>query len=120
MISPSNDSFTPQGENATFTCTEIVPLFSSFIVTGDREHLDTTDQDEKMALENKDIFVNEIDDTIVLTVLATLQNNGTLIKCRETNPQSGQSAVFTDEPTLIVIGTHKDSVSMHAILLLCL
>ena len=49
------------------------------------------------------IFVVLYDDVITLTVLATEENNGTMVQCRDFT--FGLPAEFTESLTLIVIGT---------------
>lgn len=105
-INPTS-SYTPLGSNASFTC-QTAPadsvLHISWIVSppsGGR--FDTVLPEERNELENRGIYLLKLGDRqLNLMVLASLENNGTSVSCREF--QFPFQPSFSDSANLTVIG----------------
>ena len=105
------DVFTPFGTNATFTCEidedpdDIDSLawilnFEDAIDTNVVVDIDSTDE-EFANLGKRGIYMSSSGMLISLTVLATIENNGTRIKCKE---MIFPFSDFSDQATLTVTG----------------
>ena len=107
-VSPINSVF-PIGSEAVFTCvtSDATTYYSSWIVNSPDGPFDT--YDEATLLQSKGIFLEKNNTHLVLSVLASLENNGTSFYCREIHVDG---PLFSDEIILIAIGIY----CMHIIL----
>ena len=98
-ITVDND-LTPLGRNATYTCTGGTNIDFIPDVPG-LGPKDTVTLDDRELLEARGIIYESTDSGAMLTVLATAENNGTVVSCRMTsffNPE------FSGDRTFMVIG----------------
>lgn len=101
----------PLGDNATFWCqtTLFDSTFTSWIVSLPFSEVlyDTTVPGDVTDLERKGIFAESIDRTTNITVLASLNNNGTRFQCRQL--ELNLLPVFSEIASLTVIGMSNKS-----------
>ena len=91
----------PLRENITFTCTGFESILFSFLVrTNDRVFTSLTQRDVEL-LREREIFTEVRSGS--LTVVATEENNGTIVQCRDA---ASDPPLLSNNSTVTVIGKY--------------
>lgn len=99
----SDNQLVPLNTNATFHCTDVMHTFQTFLVAFvDEAILDASIGAEVDLLAERNVFVDSTG--LNLFVLATEENNGTMIQCRDASLLG--MIDFSERLTLTVIGMH--------------
>ena len=103
-INSDNYQLVPLNSNATFSCSDTMHHIQAFIVTFvDEAPLDTIVLSEVIeSLAKRNVYLDSTDSS--LFVLATEENNGTIIQCRDVSIEGMTD--FSEQLTLMVIGMY--------------